>query len=278
MIDSDPAKYGYIRPLNRLRNFISRTQYDWSRRQFVGRTIDKDGYIKVGADGYSPGMLMELLRYTLAAQKASGCHVLGLEHIIAIDARWSMYGLSKPFSALQTYVQWLNGEEFSQAPSVQAFPKTDVPVLGKIKVGQPWAQMDHGYLGSGLSDPLVSMHRESCAFPQKRLSSGHTIIDHEDEAAMEVDLEGAAMFLDFEAEDMIRTHCRHDHPDWTVAYRTYLRYGLLTISKGKSHIHDEIVRRTQWRQQQGLHGTQTTEALRERCHITYAQQGDLLCA
>lgn len=35
MIESDPKRYAYLRPLARLRDFISNTQYDWSRRQYM---------------------------------------------------------------------------------------------------------------------------------------------------------------------------------------------------------------------------------------------------
>lgn len=76
LIESDQARYSYLRPLAALRNFISNTQYDWSRRQFVGRTVDNEGFIAIGADTYSPAMLVELLRYTLTAQVESGVEII----------------------------------------------------------------------------------------------------------------------------------------------------------------------------------------------------------
>lgn len=90
MIESEPGRYGYMRPLAALRDFIAHTQYDWSRRQFIGRTI-KEGFITIAADTYAPSMLAELLRYALSAQKATGIEIVSAAQLIAIDARWSLY-------------------------------------------------------------------------------------------------------------------------------------------------------------------------------------------
>lgn len=91
LIASDLQRYSYLKPLAALRNFISETQYDWNRRQFVGRTVDEDGYINIGADTYSPEMVVELLRYTLTAQVESGVQIISYQQLVAIDARWSLY-------------------------------------------------------------------------------------------------------------------------------------------------------------------------------------------
>src|SRR6218665_3304791 len=83
MIDSDPARYGYLRPLAALRDFIAHSQYDWNRRQFIGRTI-RNGFITIAADTYAPSMLAELLRYALSAQKATGIEIVSAAQLIAI--------------------------------------------------------------------------------------------------------------------------------------------------------------------------------------------------
>jgi len=43
MVETDP-NYHYMRGLNRLQQFIAATQYDWGRRNWIGRTIDAAGY------------------------------------------------------------------------------------------------------------------------------------------------------------------------------------------------------------------------------------------
>ncbi|MCU7369982.1 phosphoadenosine phosphosulfate reductase family protein [Paucibacter sp. O1-1] len=102
MIEGEPQRYGYMRPLAALRDFIAYTQYDWGRRQYVGRTI-REGFITIAADTYAPSMLAELLRYALSAQQATGIEIVSAAQLIAIDARWSLYALAPPFSALRIW-------------------------------------------------------------------------------------------------------------------------------------------------------------------------------
>jgi 3'-phosphoadenosine 5'-phosphosulfate sulfotransferase (PAPS reductase)/FAD synthetase len=90
MIVGDPTRYGYMAPLAALRDFIAHTQYDWGRRQYIGRTI-RNGFITIAADTYSPSMLAELLRYALSVQKMTGIEIVSAAQLICIDARWSLY-------------------------------------------------------------------------------------------------------------------------------------------------------------------------------------------
>jgi hypothetical protein len=61
LVASDETKYGHLKPLNRLRTWLVNTQYDWSLRNFLGRTIADDGHIEIGADSFSPETLQKLL-------------------------------------------------------------------------------------------------------------------------------------------------------------------------------------------------------------------------
>ena len=253
MIKSDPNRYGYLTPLSRLRDFISNTQYDWNRRQYVGRTIDDEGYIAIQADVYSPAMLAELLRYTLSAQAISGVPILDTVQLIAIDARWSMYGLFPPFPALKIYFEVMNGR-IEMAPIVERAPKTPVPRLGKLFVGTDWVETTGHDATTGLRNVGMELHFESCGVESKRLKNGAIVSDFEGGRSMTIDPEGAELFMEFEAERHIAQHCRDDHHDWTHGYRTYLQFGTIDIGKGRSRVNDEIIRRTQWRQARGLHG------------------------
>jgi len=60
-------QYEYMRGLNKLRNFLLATQYDLSRRRWIGRTADPvTGYIRLAPDVYSPAMTEELLGIVLS--------------------------------------------------------------------------------------------------------------------------------------------------------------------------------------------------------------------
>ena len=275
MIASDPGTYGKYKPLAELRNFISNTQYDWSLRQFVGRSIDSDGNIEIGADTYSPQMLQDLLRYTLSAQAVTGVQIISIEQLIAIDARWSMYALCPPFKALQIYLE-VEAGKITLAPDVKRFPKTDVPKLGKIHVGASTFNESMAGNVSGLRNVMAEMFSESCGPELRRLKDGSLVMDIEAEGEFEVDREGASLFLEFEAQRMIDQYARDDCLDWTWGYKTYLQYGTLRIAPGRSSQTHEILQRSQWRQMNGLHGKQDIASLEARCIELYSKQFQLI--
>jgi 3'-phosphoadenosine 5'-phosphosulfate sulfotransferase (PAPS reductase)/FAD synthetase len=271
MIDGEPARYGYMRPLAALRDFIAHSQYDWSRRQYVGRTIN-DGFITIAADTYSPPMLAELLRYALSAQQATGIEIVSAAQLVAIDARWSLYALAPPFSALRIWREVERGRRW-QPPTIAPFPKTPVPRYGLIRVGGDWDDEIHSDLVvTGLRDSAWELFNESCGPARRTLRNGRSVMDVE--ATAEVDEEAAWLFLDFEAERMLAGRAEFED-DWTLGYRTYLRYGLVQPGKGQSHLVDSILRRSQWRQRHGLHGQPDLAALRQRLTVRFERQGEL---
>ena len=198
-------------------------------------------------------MLLELLLYTLSAQVLSGVEIIDARQLIAIDARWSMYGLHPPFAALKLYFEVMNGR-IELAPIVERAPKTPVPRLGKLQVGRNWVEVTGHDATTGLRNASLEMFHDSCGVESMPLANGARAANFEGERSADVDQEGAELFLDFEAQRHIEKYCHADHPDWTLGYRTYLQYGTMDIGKGRSRINDEIIRRTQWRQRNGLHG------------------------
>lgn len=276
MIQSDLKRYAYMLPLNRLRNWIAHTQYDWSLRQYVGRTISSDGFIEVGADTYSPDTLRKLLVYTLTAERLSGVPIVSLQQLVAIDARWSMYSIAPPFSALKIYLDLENHGGWTEAPEVPIFPKTDVPKLGRIHVGTDWYEATGMKSMAGLRDVGLEMFSESCGIQLKQLANGAMVCDYEEADIFSVDADGAADFLSFMAEDYIAQYCRDDCSDWTYGFKTYLRFGILNYAKGQSRSCDEILRRAQWRQENNLHGQRSPQELISRCTELYEAQLELI--
>ncbi len=257
-------------PLAALRDFIAYTQYDWSRRQYVGRSI-VDGFIEVGADTYSPTMLAELLRYALSAQKLSGVQIISAAQLIAIDARWSQYAIAEPFSALRIWKQVEDGALWTPPP-IKPYPKTAVPKLGKIHVGDWNDDVTSALEVTGLRNPAWEDFAETCGPGLRTLANGRAVIDVEGDS--EIDEEGAWLFLDFELDRMLKDR-RTTEGYWTAGYETYLSFGLVQPAKGQSARVDEILRRSQWRQRHGLHGQPALETLRSRLTVRYPSQGDL---
>lgn len=271
MIASDPGRYGYMQSLADLRDFIFHTQYDWSRRQFIGRTI-RNGFIKIAADGYGPAMLAELLRYLLSIQTEIGIELLSAAQLIAIDARWSLYALAEPFSALRIWREVERGGRWFP-PTIATFPKTPVPGYGLIHVGEDWNdEIQSDLVVTGLRDAGWEMFSENCGPELRTLRNGRTVVDIE--GLGDIDEESAWLFLEFEADRMLDERPSFEW-DWTAGYRTYLRYGLVKPGKGASHQIDGILRRSQWRQRHGLHGQQDLEELWAHLTVRFERQGDL---
>lgn len=275
LVESNPTKYGQLKPLNRLRTYLVNIQYDWSLRNHLGRTIAKDGHIEVVADAFSPETLRKLLIYTLTAERLSGVPIISAAQLILIDAKWSASAFFPPFTAIKTYFDVVDRGMYEQAPEVPYMPPSPVPRVGRIFVGEDWYQVTGINSMAGMRDPLMELHHESCDIKLKALKNGALVCDYEEGRKLAVDEDGAMDFLAFLAEDYIRDYCRDDNPDWTEGYRIYQRLGILTNGLGHSRMMDEILRRSQWLQSKDLHGQRSVDELKARCTVLYESQAAL---
>lgn len=276
MIESDGIRYGYLRGLNRLRDFLSNTQYDWDSRNYLGRTIDADGYVAVQADVYSPSMLEKLLRYVLTAQvrEEEAARRLGIKprftilshrDIVAIDVMWSLYAIHPPHHALFVLKEVQSGK-LLDAPITSPVPRSPVPRYGKVYVGRAWeSDLSTGdpvrdrMLDTGIRSPVHEMFSDSCGFDVKETSTGLvTAWDTSD--GFDVDAEGAMDFIEFFGDEMIEKYHR-DGVDRTVAVRNYLSYGTVTMAHSSLARWSSLARRSQWMQRHGLVGEVQREHL-----------------
>ena len=282
MIAQNPERYPYLVPLLELRNFIADTQWDWSRRNFIGRTISSDGTIKVGADQYSPQMVEDLLYYTLAAQARANelgspsiVQAVGLRELIAIDFFWSLRAWHPPFHALSIYFNHCAGKR-RYAPKIERPCRpSPVPFIGEVHVGTDWDDEVSPLFPSGLRHPIWELFVDSCGPGLRANKAGKVFIDLDEGPEFDVDEEAAADFIEFLAEDKIREFHSPDTLDWTAGAMTYLQIGTVTLASGQSSAIDSMIRRSQWLQRHGLHGHQTAEGLRARCCTLAETQAEL---
>lgn len=255
-------RYGYMRGLNQLRNFLSATRWDMGRRSWLGRTI-KDGYVRIAPDAYSPAMMEELLKYALTIdvrerEAASSLRIaprfqlVGIEQLIAIDAMWSLQAFHKPFHALNIYNEVMNGARWD-VPKVAAFPRQPEMPERYLWVGSDWEDGVRGrYTGlNSAMHELASFDGGSC-MGTKELSDGRTVMDVNTAEMMEVDTESAFFLLDEIDELLARHDDPRSHP--TEAYHYYLRLGTLTIKSGLQGEVDEILRRSDFKFRKGIWG------------------------
>ncbi|MEC4720437.1 phosphoadenosine phosphosulfate sulfotransferase [Noviherbaspirillum sp. CPCC 100848] len=278
--------YAYARGLIRFNKFLRNTQYDWSRRHWVGRTI-REGYITVQPDTYHPRMVRELTRYMLqldfdeyvrskAAREPRKFTLLPLEMMITVDALQSLNGICTPFAIWADYRDiHFRGVRYD-IPEVPAVPPSPIPDAKYLYVGKEWDTTDEHAGWNGLRDPLFEALTEGsgCMPEIRELKNGHAVWDIPTNQSFTVDPESAFMIFEFESENLIKQAERKWWPGGiTAAYKWYLQYGALQLSHGQVSEHDEFLRRTAFKDRHGLTLEYDIDALLKRS-ISFNQLPD----
>ncbi|MBP6762473.1 MAG: phosphoadenosine phosphosulfate reductase family protein [Thauera sp.] len=267
----------FMRPLAAFRTFLANTFHDLSRRTWVGRSIDENGYIRFAVDGYSPAMLQELLRIALTidieereAAARLGIEprfqIVSMEALLAISAHWSLQGFALPYTALALYRQIERGARYP-VPEVPEAPKVPIPPARYIHVGRGWNE-GHAFMYTGLRDVMIdAFGGQGCIGQREIVTKGErrTIMDVANSDMFSIDAEGAALFMQFELDRVVdewhgpgarRGLLIEGHHVAGIEYRHYASWGFLSVAKGQEGKVDEILRRTAWRERLGLAGYQ----------------------
>lgn len=269
MLENNPIKYGYLREVNRLQRYLLNTQYDWNRRQWISRTINKYGYIKVQPDTYSPEFLEELALIMLsidaeeinrAAAKGMPPRftLLGPQEIIAIDALWSSQGIHRPFHLLHLFKRVNHDGERYFAPEIEPVPRTPLPAPRYIHAGEGWVGNEY-YAFSGMRDPILEMVCEPDSFTgcgkTKTLNNGAAIMEPNYDQQCQVNLDSALFILDYEIDYLLEKYHSNQGYANTYGFNWYIGYGVLSLAKnGHDRSIDEILKRTAYREDRGLIG------------------------
>lgn len=286
MLASDSA-YAWLRGLNAIQRFLVETQYDFSRRNWLGRTLDDDGFVTVAPDTYSPVMLADLLRYclTVDALERQASREAGLAKprfelvspaaLLAIDAFWGLHGLQK--TAFYAVDIWLDvhehGNRYYPPQNLVQYPARGFPSPSFIYVGKDWDQgapADY----NGLRD----VARDAACIEgssDQTLKDGRAVRAIDESALFDIDEQGALDFLEFEAQRQVaaakaRPRCG------SAAFFHYVDLGVLTTSKRHAGLLDTICRRTAWKRSVGLAGPVT--AAEVKAQAMSRQERDALAA
>lgn len=235
LIASDP-EYHYLQGVNRFRNLLVNTQYDLSRRDWLGRTLSKAGYVRIRPDNYSTRFRRDLLRYLITldvleeeraeehdaalvrgeiedtpANRRLSCpqfQFITPQLLLAIDFAWSIQrDFYQAFPAIHEWYQIRSLGRRYIVPDSEMAPHVSIPEARWYHVGT----FDHPWMIDGLRDPVgeaVNLKRRPGVVPyitcQDHGGSGELrrVAYHETANELFVDPVEAGIFVSCEFEDL----------------------------------------------------------------------------
>jgi 3'-phosphoadenosine 5'-phosphosulfate sulfotransferase (PAPS reductase)/FAD synthetase len=261
-------QYAYMAPLAAFREYLNNTVHDYSKRTWVGRTIN-DGHIAFGPDVYSPEFVQELLRYALTIDRdekvaaarlgiAPRFEIVSMRALVAIDALWSLQAYTLPYAALAIFHDvYVKGMRFD-VPAVPLVPKGPMPATRYIPV-EDWDEDAQGFM-TGLRNPIL----ELVSTPGREIhvkGEPKMVLSTFTGSMFEVDEESVDMLLLFELDRLVaryheatRAEGRRAFSVAGEAYMFYTQYGTLSLAKSQVGEVDSTLRRSAWRERHGLAG------------------------
>ncbi len=274
MLETSPA-YAWMRPLNLLQRFLVNTQYDWRRRNWLGRKLDAEGFLKIYPTTYAPAMLQELLHYALtidsmeedAARKAGlpgpRFQLVTPAQLIAIDAYWSLHALAeRPFTAIAIWRDVHRRGNRRLPPQGPAYAFRKFPPPKWLYVGPDWEGGQPSQLG-GMRDVLL----EHASFDGDQTGhqdepDGRRLLGVQASEMFEVDEANAELFLACEAERVLADYHDTRTPlNGARAFYYYVELGVLRTFRRHQLALDKLMRRATWKRNSGLAGHVPYESL-----------------
>jgi len=277
-------EFAYMQPLYDLQRFLLDTQFDLDLRRWVGRSI-KDGQIAIAPDGYSPDMLESLLKFALtmdleekqAAMRldiSPRFEMVSAQALIAIDAIWSQQGIHPAFHALKIFRDiYVKGKRYPIPQTTPGKP-AEIPSPRYLDVGKGWEDRTGRYEYCGLREMSLEMTSESGSgcMGTRTLTDGRIVLDAEmSEGEFTVDMESAELILGFELDYLIEMS---DRVPRTYGYRHYVALGALQFAKAQMGMADTILRRTSFKELEGIFDMTRDEIL-AKTEPTPEQDGDM---
>lgn len=144
--------YKWMKIFSDIRECISATQYDLSKRTWLSKKVNNNGELKIEPGSFSPDFMKDLLRYYLTAKAETGYDVISDKELIWVAMQWGRYGVANPIEAIEIWRDInIDGKRFyppEKPTHYSAF---------KIPKGQ-WFPVNDGLLdvfGEGHQDTLV---------------------------------------------------------------------------------------------------------------------------
>ncbi|HDZ37606.1 MAG TPA: hypothetical protein ENH62_04865 [Marinobacter sp.] len=282
MIENEPDQFGYLKGINRLRNFLVLTQHDFSRREWFQRGVSEVGYVALSPDNYSSIMRREILRYMLTldireqerADEHSGALANGEipdtpanrrladpqfewitpKVLLGIDFAWGVHGtFDHAFPAFREWYEIKHLGRRYEVPEIEecAFPRKTIPEKRYYHIGayeHPW-KIDglRNIYGEAVNPQRRPDRPAFGAYKDRDTGETRRVAYFEESDELEVDGFEANLFL-MEFEDLYFDTLALEVTD---GVRYLLDRGLVKVGRGQIATYDRISRRGQrWRRLQ----------------------------
>ncbi|WP_210467396.1 hypothetical protein [Vibrio crassostreae] len=304
LINNDD-RYSYLKQLNRVRNYMSKTHWDWSLRVVTNRSIHK-GYVKIQPDLYNFEKVDRILRglltadaleqdraYDTAQRIMSGDlddtdknwalaepryqHVT-FEDILMCEFLWSFHQLSpQPYLALQAWKDVIIDGKYDLMDDVddmEEVKRTPQPKEHYLFVGDDWSQ-------NGQNQGLIDHEWEAVCFDSDGVRETHKTAKHTFET-MHMELDKSISVNSEHALDIELSIDRYLergvglYP--THSAITLLRKGAIRVAKGKQGKYHEMAMRQQFFSYLKLGGSVSLDYVLQRNDLTLLSREEFVLA
>jgi len=237
-------KYSFMQPLHDFRNYIKNQHFNAKKRNWLARTINKDGSINITPAAYSPEHCKELLKIALTIDfnEIKTCKELGIEprftllrrsDVLAIDIIWSRYGYQKGLEASKIYRDiYFYGQQYT-IPEHREYLNKELP---RTKLSVFINDKERESLFSGLRD--IEAYTAGCENTITKKSGRYSSNQLDEEFS--INPESAELFFEFEMDYAIEQYNNERVPA-TSAFHYLSRLGVVNLYKGSHSNYDRML-------------------------------------
>ncbi|MBD0788120.1 hypothetical protein HUO09_17335 [Vibrio sp. Y2-5] len=298
-------EYAYMRPLNRIREFLAKTHWDWGQRSLVNRSIDPWGFCKVQEDLYSfekcKRLFWALVSCDAMEEDRAYEHskryfsddsdmerseynrrmcepqfkFVTFKDAVLVDFLWAFHSFAdEPNTALNIwYKVYEQGryETLAEVDDMPFVPRTPQPEARYLYVGESWSsKLDVNLMG--IRDPILEVFADECPGVglEARLRTNKVTKQRETFFSMEVN-EGQELDISEEALEILESDLKY------YAHRTgygpsdasirMLRDGSIQIARGKQSSYQNMMERAQFFQYLGINSHTTLADIEARSDL-----------
>lgn len=242
----------YMRPLNALREFIKNTHYDPKKRNWIARSLQEDGSVKLSPNAYSPQHCEELLKIvlTIDANERDEAYALGiaprfemlsLSNTLCIEILWGRYGYHDAAAALKIWDDIVNkGVRYDIPDNTHIAKKSEFTAAVK-KYSKtptvPFTDREFDSMFSGFRD----LYAAQADCEDIIIKNGKQYSNAQTDFEFTVSQEGLEMFEYFEWDNFMEKYSESSfNPTAVVHY--FVGLGTIQLSKGNHSQMDRMLR------------------------------------